>query len=141
MTAMLSRTLSLVLLFYAVLGTHSHGTFRTYNNEAREEFERKVTPERLNEIESADAHWSPEALRPKPTRDSNTGLPIKPKVYEPTWPSLDARPLPSWYDQSKIGIFIHWGVFSVPGIASEWFWRQWKSKSGFYTKHYMHKRN
>ena len=34
--------------------------------------------------------------------------------YTPDWESLDSRPLPSWYDQSKIGIFIHWSVFSVP---------------------------
>ena len=40
--------------------------------------------------------------------------------YTPDWTSLDARPLPAWYDESKIGIFIHWGVFSVPSISSEW---------------------
>ena len=34
--------------------------------------------------------------------------------YLPTWESLDSRPLPVWYDEAKIGIFIHWGVFSVP---------------------------
>lgn len=45
--------------------------------------------------------------------------------YEPNWSSLDSRPLPVWYDESKIGIFLHWGVFSVPGLLSEWFWRQW----------------
>ena len=46
--------------------------------------------------------------------------------YQPTWESLDARPLPQWFDQSKIGIFIHWGVFSVPSYDSEWFWWNWK---------------
>ena len=30
--------------------------------------------------------------------------------YEPNWDSLDKRPLPTWYDDAKIGIFIHWGV-------------------------------
>ncbi|CAF4954693.1 unnamed protein product, partial [Rotaria socialis] len=39
--------------------------------------------------------------------------------YLPQWSSLDTRPLPSWYDQSKVGIFIHWGVFSVPSIDPE----------------------
>jgi alpha-L-fucosidase len=39
--------------------------------------------------------------------------------YLPEWSSLDTRPLPSWYDQSKVGIFIHWGVFSVPSINPE----------------------
>jgi len=47
-------------------------------------------------------------------------------VYDPTWESLDARPLPDWYDKNKIGIFIHWGVFSVPGFKTEWFWQNWK---------------
>jgi len=46
--------------------------------------------------------------------------------YVPTWPSLDSRPLPSWYDDAKFGIFIHWGVFSVPSFGSEWFWNNWK---------------
>ena len=46
--------------------------------------------------------------------------------YTPNWDSLDARPLPSWYDEVKFGIFIHWGVFSVPSFRSEWFWSDWK---------------
>jgi len=40
-------------------------------------------------------------------------------AYSPDWTSFDSRPLPVWFDQSKIGIFIHWGVFSVPSIDSE----------------------
>lgn len=40
--------------------------------------------------------------------------------YSPDWLSLDGRPLPNWYDESKVGIFIHWGVFSVPSYYSEW---------------------
>ena len=48
--------------------------------------------------------------------------------YKPTWESLDTRPLPAWYDEAKIGIFIHWGVFSVPSYSSEWFWYQWKGQ-------------
>jgi len=46
--------------------------------------------------------------------------------YQPTWDSLNSRPLPKWYDQSKFGIFLHWGVYSVPSFASEWFWTYWK---------------
>jgi alpha-L-fucosidase len=41
--------------------------------------------------------------------------------YTPDWASLDVRPLPAWYDESKVGIFIHWGVFSVPSVYSEWY--------------------
>ena len=36
--------------------------------------------------------------------------------YEPTWDSINSRPLPEWYDEAKIGIFMHFGVYSVPGI-------------------------
>ncbi|XKL60007.1 hypothetical protein PGB90_001023 [Kerria lacca] len=47
------------------------------------------------------------------------------KKFDPTWESLDSRPLPEWYDRDKFGIFIHWGVFSVPAHG-EWFWYNWK---------------
>ena len=39
------------------------------------------------------------------------------KKYEPTIASLDTHPLPQWYDDAKLGIFIHWGLYSVPGWA------------------------
>lgn len=42
--------------------------------------------------------------------------------YTPDWNSLDTRPIPPWYDEAKIGIFLHWGVFSVPSYGNEWFW-------------------
>jgi hypothetical protein len=32
--------------------------------------------------------------------------------YTPDWNSLDKRPLPQWYDDAKIGIFIHWGLIN-----------------------------
>jgi alpha-L-fucosidase len=48
--------------------------------------------------------------------------------YEPTWESLDKRPTPAWFDEAKFGIFIHWGVYSVPawgakGTYAEWYWQ------------------
>ncbi len=48
-------------------------------------------------------------------------------TYQPTWESIDSRPIPQWYDDAKFGIFIHWGVYSVPawgpkGSYSEWYW-------------------
>ena len=49
--------------------------------------------------------------------------------YDPTWESLDTRPLPQWYDDAKFGIFIHWGIFSVPSFGSEWFWSSWKGEN------------
>ena len=40
-----------------------------------------------------------------------------PKKYEPTIESLDQHQLPQWYAGAKLGIFIHWGLYSVPGWA------------------------
>ncbi|XP_070589755.1 plasma alpha-L-fucosidase [Erythrolamprus reginae] len=48
--------------------------------------------------------------------------------YDPSWASLDSRPLPPWFDEAKFGIFIHWGVFSVPSFGSEWFWWYWQGE-------------
>uniref|UniRef100_A0A1Y1N5G3 alpha-L-fucosidase n=2 Tax=Photinus pyralis TaxID=7054 RepID=A0A1Y1N5G3_PHOPY len=45
--------------------------------------------------------------------------------FKATWESLDKRPIPQWYDDAKFGILLHWGVYSVPGIGSEWFWKNW----------------
>ena len=47
--------------------------------------------------------------------------------YQPDWKSLDQRPCPSWYLDAKFGIFIHWGVYSVPAWGApkeyaEWYW-------------------
>ncbi len=54
------------------------------------------------------------------------------KRYQPTWDSIDSRPMPAWYEDAKFGIFIHWGVYSVPAFApvkvknetpyAEWYW-------------------
>jgi len=37
--------------------------------------------------------------------------------YSATWESLDTRPNPAWFDDDKLGIFLHWSVFSVPAVA------------------------
>lgn len=34
--------------------------------------------------------------------------------YQPDWSSLDKRPAPAWFADAKFGIFIHWGIYSVP---------------------------
>lgn len=47
-------------------------------------------------------------------------LPFTEQQYTPDWASLDSRPLPSWFDESKVGIFINWGVYTVPSFSSEW---------------------
>jgi alpha-L-fucosidase len=41
--------------------------------------------------------------------------------FRPDWESLQKYEAPEWYRDAKFGIFIHWGVYSVPGFGSEWY--------------------
>lgn len=43
--------------------------------------------------------------------------------YRADWVSLQKYQSPAWYDNAKFGIFIHWGVYSVPAFGSEWYSR------------------
>jgi alpha-L-fucosidase len=47
------------------------------------------------------------------------------QTYKPDWQSLDTRPLPQWYKDAKFGIFIHWGVYSVPAFCSKGNYAEW----------------
>jgi alpha-L-fucosidase len=58
-------------------------------------------------------------------------VPLNAQTYEPTWDSVDKRPIPAWFSDAKFGIFIHWGTYSVPSYApvipgklayAEWYW-------------------
>lgn len=53
-------------------------------------------------------------------------------AYEAKWESLDKRPAPQWFSDAKFGVFLHWGVYSVPAWAvrgqyAEWYWYRIKS--------------
>ncbi|KZS38405.1 alpha-L-fucosidase [Aquimarina aggregata] len=43
------------------------------------------------------------------------------KKYEPNWESLGQYECPEWFKDAKLGIFIHWGVYSVPEYGNEWY--------------------
>jgi alpha-L-fucosidase len=47
------------------------------------------------------------------------------QIYQPNWESLDKRPTPQWYQDAKFGIFIHWGVYAVPGWSSKGQYAEW----------------
>jgi alpha-L-fucosidase len=38
-------------------------------------------------------------------------------TFLPERASLDARPVPGWYTDAKLGIFVHWGLYSIPAFA------------------------
>lgn len=43
--------------------------------------------------------------------------------YQDTWESLSSYHVPQWYRKAKFGIFIHWGIYSVPAFGNEWYSR------------------
>ncbi len=54
--------------------------------------------------------------------------------YMATDASLSQHEAPDWFDNAKFGIFIHWGVYSVPawapvgGVYAEWYWNHMNEK-------------
>lgn len=85
-------------------------------------------------------------------------------IIEHDQPNTSGRPTPQWYGDAKFGIFIHWGLYSVPGFApvnrtlhdvqragdweawfrenayAEWYWNTMRipgsSTSRFHADHY-----
>jgi alpha-L-fucosidase len=56
--------------------------------------------------------------------------------FQASWESLQRRTLPTWYKDGKFGIFIHWGVYSVPAFDNEWYPRNmYRQDSRAYTHH------
>jgi len=47
------------------------------------------------------------------------------KQYEATWESLKSKPYPEWFKEAKLGIFIHWGVYSVPAYSNKEDYGEW----------------
>jgi alpha-L-fucosidase len=57
--------------------------------------------------------------------------------FRPTWESLEAYQVPSWYQDAKFGIFIHWGVYSVPAFDNEWYPRNMYMRDSLVFKHHL----
>lgn len=56
--------------------------------------------------------------------------------FNSNWSSLRGYRVPDWYISGKFGIFIHWGVYSVPAFGNEWYPRQmYQQGSDAYTHH------
>jgi len=52
-----------------------------------------------------------------------------PVKYEPSVESLRQAEVPEWFIDGKLGIFMHWGPESIPGVASTWYAR-WMYEEG-----------
>jgi alpha-L-fucosidase len=57
--------------------------------------------------------------------------------YRPDWESLQVYQVPDWYKDAKFGIFIHWGVYSVPAFGNEWYPRNMYNTGSDEYKHHI----
>jgi alpha-L-fucosidase len=79
-----------------------------------------LTPEQINaQWVAAVAPFAPERSKLIDLVRTTTAA----GPFRPDWSSLSAATVPAWYRDAKFGIFIHWGVFSVPAFGSEWYSR------------------
>ncbi|KIM94614.1 glycoside hydrolase family 29 protein [Oidiodendron maius Zn] len=66
------------------------------------------------------------------------------RPYEATYDSIYSHESPNWYNGAKYGIFIHWGVYSVPGWGNsgskegyaEWYWWDLNQGANYSTQTY-----
>ncbi len=64
------------------------------------------------------------------------------QAYTADGASLKTHEAPDWYDDAKFGIFIHWGVYSVPAFSrvgdyAEWYWHSIHEKDSVDYKHQL----
>jgi alpha-L-fucosidase len=57
--------------------------------------------------------------------------------FHSNWDSLAAYRVPEWFRDAKFGIFIHWGVYSVPAFANEWYSRNMYVRGNPAFKHHV----
>ena len=57
--------------------------------------------------------------------------------FRDDWASLSSFTVPEWFRQAKFGIFIHWGVYSVPAFDSEWYPRNMYIQDSLAYEHHL----
>ncbi|MFT4089206.1 MAG: alpha-L-fucosidase [Asticcacaulis sp.] len=81
---------------------------------------------------------SAQAEQPAPERKtlSQSAKPVPAGPVTPDWESLRAHyQVPEWFRDAKFGLFIHWGVYSVPAAQSEWYPRHMYRTPGVIKQH------
>ena len=62
---------------------------------------------------------------------------VSKQSFEPNFASLEkSNPVPEWFKDAKFGIYFHWGVYSVPAFANEWYPRNMFIKNSKENKHH-----
>jgi alpha-L-fucosidase len=57
--------------------------------------------------------------------------------FQASWASLSKFTVPDWYQDGKFGLFIHWGLYSVPAFGNEWYPRNMYKKGTPEFKHHV----
>jgi alpha-L-fucosidase len=94
----------------------------------------KLTPHQIDEIWiKANSRYDPErkAILADVQRGDFEG------PFRPDWQSLSHYQAPEWYQDAKFGIFIHWGIYSVPAFGSEWYSRNMYVQGTSEYKHHI----
>lgn len=47
------------------------------------------------------------------------------KHYDPNWESLNTAPVPAWFNEAKIALYIFWGPYSVPAYDPGYGYAEW----------------
>ena len=84
------------------------------------------------------AGWGQAGAKPGSPDAYAMAKPLPAGPFEPTWESLrDGYRVPPWFNEAKFGIFIHWGLYSMPARLNEWYMRHmYTSDVQWHTEHY-----
>lgn len=83
-------------------------------------------PTQLETPESLNRQWVQASQAAQGARGAQLALfgkTLADGPFRPDWESLRTHETPQWFNDAKFGIFIHWGVFSVPAFGNEWYSR------------------
>lgn len=64
--------------------------------------------------------------------------PVAEGPFRPTWDSIrEHYRVPRWFLDAKLGIFLHWGVYSVPAYHNEWYEKHmYATFAGWHAEHF-----
>ncbi len=87
---------------------------------------------------AVDLKWeSPETHRKVSKKVAEVESVIRKGPFKEDWESLKRYQAPDWFRDAKFGIFIHWGLYSVPGYANEWYSRNMYQQGDDAFKHHV----
>ncbi|HET7213908.1 MAG TPA: alpha-L-fucosidase [Terriglobia bacterium] len=73
------------------------------------------------------------------SRIAHAITPPFPGRFSPTWDSLSQYNVPDWFRDAKLGVFMHWGVYSVPAHENEWYPRlMYRKENPVFEWHWQH---